>query len=170
MSVNALDEYWMPEHVREYLHRFGFVHSLDDMEPWIRSWDDWMSARGMGGGHAASWAQKSLHVGSLFAPSFIFPELVMRQLLLEASDDLCWINAIRTNLHTDLVSYGQALVRFHLFHESLQLIVTAESASISLDVIFNRGVPALQVALGGVSGNNEASIDKEVIVLFVEGS
>ena len=46
MGVNNLDEYWVPEHVKDYLRRLGFVLPLDDMEPWIRSWDDWMSARG----------------------------------------------------------------------------------------------------------------------------
>ena len=46
MSTNGLDEYWVPEHVKEYLRRLGFVLPLDDMEPWIRSWDDWMGARG----------------------------------------------------------------------------------------------------------------------------
>ncbi len=46
MSVNGLDEYWIPEHVKDYLRKLGFVLPLDDMEPWIRSWDDWMSARG----------------------------------------------------------------------------------------------------------------------------
>ena len=46
MSTNGLDEYWVPEHVKEYLRKLGFVLPLDDMEPWIRSWDDWMSARG----------------------------------------------------------------------------------------------------------------------------
>lgn len=46
MSVNSLDEYWVPEHVKEYLRGLGFVLPLDDMEPWIRSWDDLMGARG----------------------------------------------------------------------------------------------------------------------------
>lgn len=46
MSINGLDEYWVPEHVKDYLRKLGFVLPLDDMEPWIRSWDDWMSARG----------------------------------------------------------------------------------------------------------------------------
>ncbi len=46
MGVNGLDEYWVPEHVKDYLRRLGFVLPLDDMEPWIRSWDDWMGARG----------------------------------------------------------------------------------------------------------------------------
>ena len=46
MSTNGLDEYWVPEHVKDYLRKLGFVLPLDDMEPWIRSWDDWMSARG----------------------------------------------------------------------------------------------------------------------------
>ncbi len=46
MSVNGLDEYWVPEHVKDYLRGLGFVLPLDDMEPWIRSWDDWMGARG----------------------------------------------------------------------------------------------------------------------------
>ena len=46
MSVNQLDEYWVPEHVKNYLTGLGFVLPLDDMEPWIRSWDNWMGARG----------------------------------------------------------------------------------------------------------------------------
>ena len=46
MDANGLDEYWVPEHVKDYLRKLGFVLPLDDMEPWIRSWDDWMSARG----------------------------------------------------------------------------------------------------------------------------
>lgn len=46
MSLNSMDEYWVPEHVKEYLWGLGFVLPLDDMEPWIRSWDDWMGARG----------------------------------------------------------------------------------------------------------------------------
>ena len=46
MGANGLDEYWVPEHVKDYLRKLGFVLPLDDMEPWIRSWDDWMSARG----------------------------------------------------------------------------------------------------------------------------
>lgn len=41
-----MDEYWVPEHVRAYLRRLGFVLPLDDMEPHIRAWDDWMGARG----------------------------------------------------------------------------------------------------------------------------
>lgn len=45
MGANGLDEYWVPEHVKDYLRKLGFVLPLDDMEPWIRSWDDWMSAR-----------------------------------------------------------------------------------------------------------------------------
>ena len=46
MSVSSLDEYWVPEHVKEYLRGLGFVLPLDDMRPWIRSWDNWMGARG----------------------------------------------------------------------------------------------------------------------------
>ena len=45
MSTNGLDEYWVPEHVKDYLRKLGFILPLDDMELWIRSWDDWMSAR-----------------------------------------------------------------------------------------------------------------------------
>lgn len=37
MSLNTMDEYWVPEHVKEHLRRLGFVLPLDDMEPWIRS-------------------------------------------------------------------------------------------------------------------------------------
>lgn len=46
MSLNSMDECWVPEHVKDYLRGLGFVLPLDDMEPWIRSWDDWMGARG----------------------------------------------------------------------------------------------------------------------------
>ena len=46
MGLDGVDEYWVPEHVKDYLRGLGFVLPLDDMEPWIRSWDDWMGARG----------------------------------------------------------------------------------------------------------------------------
>ena len=39
-------EYWMPEHVREYLRGLGFVLPLEAMEGHIRVWHDWMSAVG----------------------------------------------------------------------------------------------------------------------------
>ncbi|MBQ9001469.1 MAG: hypothetical protein IJ087_06415 [Eggerthellaceae bacterium] len=39
-------EYWMPEHVREYLRGLGFVLPLEAMEGNIRVWHDWMSAVG----------------------------------------------------------------------------------------------------------------------------
>ncbi len=32
MGANGLDEYWVPEHVKEYLRKLGFVLPLDDME------------------------------------------------------------------------------------------------------------------------------------------
>lgn len=38
--------YWVPTHVREYLEGLGFSLPLDDMEPHIREWDDWLAARG----------------------------------------------------------------------------------------------------------------------------
>ena len=40
------DEYWVPEHVREWLRSLGFSLPLEDMEPHIRSWDRWMRALG----------------------------------------------------------------------------------------------------------------------------
>lgn len=40
------DEYWVPEHVREYLRALGFVLPLEAMEPYIRSWHEWMQASG----------------------------------------------------------------------------------------------------------------------------
>ena len=46
MSLNSMDEYWVPEHVKECLRGFGFILPLDDMEPWIRSREGWMGARG----------------------------------------------------------------------------------------------------------------------------
>jgi len=39
-------EYGVQGHVKEHLRKLGFVLPLDDMGPWIRLWDDWMSARG----------------------------------------------------------------------------------------------------------------------------
>ncbi|MEG0419157.1 hypothetical protein [Gordonibacter sp.] len=45
-AIEEMDEYWVPEHVRAYLCRLGFRLPLDDMEAHIRSWDDWMGARG----------------------------------------------------------------------------------------------------------------------------
>lgn len=40
------DEYWVPEHVREWLRSLGFSLLLEDMEPHIRAWDSWMRALG----------------------------------------------------------------------------------------------------------------------------
>ena len=39
-------EYWVPEHVREYLRGLGFVLPLEAREQHIRSWHGWMSAAG----------------------------------------------------------------------------------------------------------------------------
>ena len=39
-------EYWVPEHVREYLHNLGFYLPLEAMEGHIRVWHEWMSAVG----------------------------------------------------------------------------------------------------------------------------
>ena len=46
MGLDGFEEYWIPEHVREHLRGLGFSLPLDAMEPWIRSWDAWMGARG----------------------------------------------------------------------------------------------------------------------------
>ena len=46
MAFGGDDEYWVPGCVREYLRSLGFSSPLEDMEPWIRSWYDWMGARG----------------------------------------------------------------------------------------------------------------------------
>lgn len=35
-------EYWVPEHVQEYLRTLEFVLSLEAMEPYIQSWHEWM--------------------------------------------------------------------------------------------------------------------------------
>lgn len=40
------DEYWVPEHVREWLRGLGSSLPLEDMEPHIRAWDRWMRALG----------------------------------------------------------------------------------------------------------------------------
>lgn len=37
-------EYWVPEHVREYLCSLGFHLLLEAMEGHIRTWHEWMSA------------------------------------------------------------------------------------------------------------------------------
>ena len=39
-------EYWVPEHVRDYLRSLGFVLPIEAMEGYIREWHDWMSAVG----------------------------------------------------------------------------------------------------------------------------
>lgn len=46
MGLSGMDEYWVPEHVKGYLRQLGFALPLDDMEAHIRTWDDWMGARG----------------------------------------------------------------------------------------------------------------------------
>ena len=40
------EEYWVPEHVREYLRALGFALPLEAMEPYIRAWHEWMQACG----------------------------------------------------------------------------------------------------------------------------
>ena len=40
------EEYWVPEHVREYLRAFGFALPLEAMEPHIHAWHEWMQACG----------------------------------------------------------------------------------------------------------------------------
>ena len=37
MSLNGVEEYWVPEHVKEHLRGLRFVPPLDDIEPWIRN-------------------------------------------------------------------------------------------------------------------------------------
>ena len=45
--MEGLDrEYWVPEHVRAWLRGLGFTLPLEDMEPHIRAWDQWMRALG----------------------------------------------------------------------------------------------------------------------------
>ena len=46
--MSKIDEvdYWVPEHVREYLHSMGFQLPLEPMESYIRSWHEWMQASG----------------------------------------------------------------------------------------------------------------------------
>ena len=46
--MSKIDEvdYWVPEHVREYLRSMGFQLPLEPMESYIRSWHEWMQASG----------------------------------------------------------------------------------------------------------------------------
>lgn len=45
--MEGLDrDYWVPEHVRAWLRGLGFSLPLEDMEPHIRAWDQWMRALG----------------------------------------------------------------------------------------------------------------------------
>ncbi len=69
MGVNGLGEYWVPGHVKNYLRRLGFVLPLDDMEPWIRSWDDWMGASGTSTiiGTRTGWGGCTRHTDDPFA-------------------------------------------------------------------------------------------------------
>ena len=46
MSRIEETQYWVPEHVREYLKSLGFVLPLEPMERYIREWHDWLSAEG----------------------------------------------------------------------------------------------------------------------------
>ena len=46
MSKIEEREYWVPEHVREYLRGLGFVLPLEAMESHIRNWHAWMQATG----------------------------------------------------------------------------------------------------------------------------
>jgi len=46
MSKIEEREYWVPEHVREYLRSLGFVLPIEAMEQYIREWHAWMSATG----------------------------------------------------------------------------------------------------------------------------
>lgn len=47
MSMEATDEYWVPECVRAYLRGAGYsTRALEDMEPHVREWDSWMRAVG----------------------------------------------------------------------------------------------------------------------------
>ena len=46
MSLVDEREYWVPEHVREYLRGLGFHLPLEAMEGHIRTWHEWMSATG----------------------------------------------------------------------------------------------------------------------------
>lgn len=46
MSRIEGQEYWVPEHVRDYLRSLGFVLPLEAMEGYIRTWHEWMSATG----------------------------------------------------------------------------------------------------------------------------
>lgn len=46
MGADMDGEYWVPEHVREYLRGLGFVLPLESMEPHIRAWHEWMQASG----------------------------------------------------------------------------------------------------------------------------
>ena len=47
-SMSKIDEtqYWVPEHVREYLRSLGFMLPLEAMEAYIRDWHDWLSVVG----------------------------------------------------------------------------------------------------------------------------
>jgi hypothetical protein len=46
MDKTMETEYWVPEHVREYLRSLGFVLPLEAMEGYIRMWHEWMQSVG----------------------------------------------------------------------------------------------------------------------------
>ena len=46
MSLVDEREYWVPEHVREYLTLLGFHLPVESMEGYIRAWHEWMEADG----------------------------------------------------------------------------------------------------------------------------
>ena len=40
-------EYWVSEHIREYLRALGFHLPFEAMEDYIHSWHEWMGATGV---------------------------------------------------------------------------------------------------------------------------
>ena len=46
MDKTMETEYWVSEHVREYLRSLGFVLPLEAMEGYIRMWHEWMQSVG----------------------------------------------------------------------------------------------------------------------------
>ncbi|EUB31130.1 hypothetical protein [Olsenella uli] len=117
MGVNGLDEYWVPEHVKDYLRKLGFVLPLDDMEPWIRSWDDWMSARGDfydyrdkdGMGHVYAVHRRSIHPAMRVCKewgSLLLNEEV--RVVCEDQKATDWINAFFSS--TSFMNAAQATV------------------------------------------------------------
>ncbi len=98
MSMSKVDEreYWVPEHVRDYLRSMGFTLPLEAMEGFIREWHTWLSATGDfynyrdtdGFGRIYEVHRRSIHPDYARLNIAVDVVAAFRQVVPEAVDDL----------------------------------------------------------------------------------